>query len=188
MTTGIVESASSSAGGSLLFYLIIKLIRHFRARVNVKALLINNIEDCHQKIEQFYCEETIFINLKKELIGLHKSDYAGMSPQDQRMKIYPLARQYVKKVRNEFTKKQVVLICENLELIKHLGIRDKNIFSILPAENLQQEIQKKNPELEVQKLKLDIVNHKLNKKNIHLIDTPEQILQKIRDIFNIDLK
>lgn len=179
----MIETASASASGSLIAYALLKLWKSLTRRIKVRGLLINDRENW-DKLEPFSNEDILFINLKK-MLG---KDYpADLSRSDIRLKVFPLAKRYVNKLKDSFKKKTFVIITDDRELLNYLSIKNKFIKAILPSESLIQELHKVNKETDYNKLKLEVAST-LDKKDIHILDTNEDLLNKVREIFKISVK
>ena len=183
MTGGIIEAGAGSVSGSVIAYFILKLWKSIRRRIKIRGLIINDATNW-EKIEPFSNEDIIFINVKK-ILG---KDYPSeMSRSDVRLKVFPKAKQLVHTLKDQFKKKTIVFLSDDLELLNFMGVRNVHINTILPSEQFIQELHKINPQVDYNKMKLDVLKS-LDKKHIHIIDNQEQIIGKVRDLFNVCLK
>ena len=179
----MVETGLSSTGGSILAYFLLKLWKNLTRKVKVRGLLINHGFDW-DKIEEYSNEDIMFISVKKQL----EKEYKDVNNKnDLRLKVYPCVKKYVSNLKDNFKKKTIVLLTDDIELLKYLNIKIKFINLILPSEQLITELNKINNNNDYNKLKLDCINE-VNKKHIEIIDNKEQIITKIREMYDICLK
>lgn len=184
MSSGIIETGISSTGGSILAYFLLKLWKNLTRKIKVRGLLINQVGFNLDKIEEYSNEDIMFISIKKQLQE-HFKDVKNK--QDLRLKVYPIVKKYVSSLKDNFKKKTIVLLTDDIELLKFLNIKIKFFNLILPSEQYIIELNKINNSIDYNKLKLECLSE-VNKKNIHIIDKEEQIISLIRDIYEISLK
>lgn len=179
----MIETASASASGSIIAYFLIKLWKKWKRQIKVRGLLINDHSNW-EMLEAFSNEEILFINLKK---SLGKEYPADISRADIRLKVFPCAKKYINVLKESFKKKTFVVMTDDLEMLNFIGVKNKFIKTILPSENLIQELHKTNKETDYNKLKLQVVSV-IDKKDIHIIDSNDDILGRVRDIYNVCVK
>lgn len=179
----MIETGLSSTGGSIIAYFLLRLWKNITRKVKVRGLLINNGFDW-DKIEEYSSEDIMFINVKKQLQENFK-DITNKN--DLRLKVYPIVKKYVSNLKDNFKRKTIVLLTDDIELLKYLNVRIKFMNLILPSEQLIAELNKVNNNIDYNKLKLDCYNV-VDKKHIHILDNAEQIITKIREIYDICLK
>ena len=183
MSSGIIEAGAGSMSGSLIAYFLLKLWKRWKRQIKVKGLLINDYSNW-EMLEAFSNEEILFINLKKAL----GRDYpADLSRADVRLKVFPCAKKYLNVLKDSFKKKTFVVMSDDLEMLNFVGIKNKYIKTILPSETLIQELVKTNKETDYNKLKLQVVST-LDKKDTHIIDSNDDIMGRVRDIYNVCVK
>lgn len=182
MTAGIIEAGAGSLSGSVLGYFLIRLWKKYRRQIKVRGLLVND-DSNWEKLENFSNEDILFINLKK---GLAKNYPQDLIRADVRLKVFPKAKEYIEKLKDEFRKKTFVLVSDDLEMLKYLGLKNKFIKSILPSEPLIEQLSKTS-KTDYNRIKLEVLSI-LDKKNIHIVDNNEDLIAKIRDLYNVMVK
>lgn len=181
--TGILETSAGSISGSILAFFIIKFWKSLTRRIKLRALIIND-ENNMDKIESLSDEDILFINLRKMLGKDYPTD---MIRNDVRVKVFPKAKACVHKLKDQFKKKTIVILSNDLELIRYIGITKNHITSIMPSENLIQELHKNNPQEDYNKIKLEVLKT-INKKNINIVDNHDQVINVVKDLFKVNLK
>lgn len=78
-------------------------------------------------------------NLKLELSEAERSKLQSLvGNSSYNLHYFPLARDYLKKIRENHKHKRLVIFCSDLELVKYLGI--KNVFTYVPSNGLSERI------------------------------------------------
>lgn len=183
MSSGIIEAGAGSMSGSIIAYFLLKVWKKWRRQIKIRGLLINDSSNW-EKLESFSNEEILFINIKKAL----GRDYpADLSRADVRIKVFPIAKKYMNTLKESFKKKTFVVMSDDLELLNFIGIKNKWVKTILPSESLIQELHKTNKDTDYNKLKLEVFSV-IDKKDIHIIDSCDDIMGRVRDIYNVCVK
>ena len=183
MSSGIIEAGAGSMSGSIIAYILLKLWKKIKRQIKVRGLLINDANTWNQ-LEQFSNEEILFINIKKEL-GSEYPD--GLSKADIRLKVYPKAKVYINNLKEQFKKKTFIVMSDDIELLNHISIKNKYIKAILPSVQLIDTLQKNNPLIDYNKIKLEVLSN-LDKQNIHIIDNNNDLISRVRDLYNVLIK
>ena len=183
MSSGIIEAGAGSMTGSIFAYFLIRMWKKMSRRIKVRGLLINDRSNW-EKLECFSNEDILFINIKKSLGKDFPND---LSRADIRLKVFPNAKKYINILKDSFKKKTFVIMSDDLEMLNFIGVKNKHIKTILPSENLIEELHKVNKEVDYNKLKLQAYSY-IDKKDIHIIDSNDDILGRVRDIYNVMVK
>lgn len=177
----LVETATASASGSILAFVLIKLWRTITRRVKVKGLLVDRkIEE----LETYSNDDILFVNISKEL----GKEYKELARHDVRLKVFPLAKKVLNLLKEQFRKKVIVIVSNDIELLEYMNITKKNMNGLLPSDKYLLQLQKAEPNnSNHNSLKLRISNV-INKKNLHIYDNDDEIFKNLRELYKINLK
>jgi hypothetical protein len=177
----IVETATASASGSILAFLLIKLWRKVSRRIKVRGLLLDRkIES----LETYSNDDVIFINIAKEL----GKDYTQLERHDVRLKVFPNSKKILSLLKDQFKKKTIVIASNDFELLEYMDIPKRHIYGFVPSDKYLNTIAKQDPNINIHSnFKFKTVKQ-LNKKHITVYDNDDEIFKQVRQLFNLLLK
>jgi len=176
----LVETGAASASGSIVAYIILKLIKRARDKTKINGLLLLKGKTYCQK--NFSTENVIFIDID----DFSKEKTKDLEMHEIRLKIYPEIREYLKQVRSNFQNKRIIICSSSIELLRYLDI--KKIYAILPSARMMNEQISKIEDIdmnELEKLRL-IMSVKIKKKKQRICESWNHVTTCIRKIFHIE--
>lgn len=178
----VIGASIASSGGSILLYMLHKLVKKVmlkKTRVS-GVCMVTGKTWCSKNLTS---QEILFIDLDAELspdTPLYKIDKA-----DLRLKIYPKAKELLKKWKKDYAEKHLVILTSDWEVLSSLKIR--NVKCILPSQSLMKNvIAELDPSRSDILEKVRLVNAlKIADKHQVLIQTLDEGVRAIRQIFKI---
>lgn len=178
----VIGASIASSGGSVLLFMIHKLVK----RLMMKKTMISGVVLVSGKTwisKNLTSPDILFIDLDAELspeLPLYRIDKAEL-----RLKMYPKAKEMLKKWKTQFAEKHIVLLTSDWEVLSSLKV--KKVKAILPSQSLM-----KNVIAELDPTRADILEKvrlvnalKIDEKHQILIQTLDEGVRAIRNIFKI---
>jgi hypothetical protein len=181
------ETIGGSATGSLIAYLVYSCIKKSRDKTKINGLLLlKGKSHCQENLSD---ENNIFIDMDSQLSETEPLNEIQSS--EKRLNLYPKAKALLKKLKNDFRNKTIIICSCDRELLNYLKIKKHNIFSILPSVKMMNEIlvpalnvkDEQQDKLEKLRLLMGLQGHNRNQ---FLVNNYEEQDNKIRAIFNLN--
>lgn len=174
MSSGIVETGIASAGGSVIAYFLLRLWKNIRSNIKVRGLICPVGKD---ELQRFNDANHLFIDIEKKL----GSEYQTKTQNEKRLEYYPKAKLYLRQLKDNFNNMTIIIMSDDLELLKYLGVKNKHTYCSLPSEIFLSK--NPNPSIELLKVKL---NNATKQKNNRVFDSLETHTNSIRELFNLN--
>lgn len=178
----VIGASIASSGGSVLLFMLHKLVK----RLMLKKTMISGLVMVSGKTwisKNLTSPDILFIDLDAEIspeLHLYRIDKAEL-----RLKMYPKAKEMLKKWKTQFAEKHIVLLTSDWEVLSSLKV--KKVKAILPSQSLM-----KNVIAELDPTRADILEKvrlvnalKIDEKHQVLIQTLDEGVRAIRNIFKI---
>lgn len=177
----LVETATASASGSLIAFFLIKMWRSISRRIKVRGLLLDRKID---ELEQYSNDEIIFINIAKEL----GKEYRDLARHDVRLKVFPKSKKILSLLKDQFKKKTIVIVTNDMELLEYMDIPKRHISGLLPSDKYLSVLSKNEPNISNHASLKYRISNDVKKKNLLVYDNDDEIFKKVREIYKLCIK
>lgn len=122
----------------------VSFVRHIRCGADIYGVIIPQKSGKSSFVSQIssskYCLIDLDENIKVVLSSEEQAKIDKLNETSRKLHLFPLAKKYVKELRQQHRDKKLIILSSSLELVEYCGIHKKDIYNFSPSNTLSEHI------------------------------------------------